>query len=73
MFEFFFLGLRKTAGVELSQFRRLFETSVDLVYPGLVPKLLAQGLLVEEGDTLFLSHLGLRLADSVIEQFVVES
>ena len=69
IFEFFFLGLRKTSGVNLFQFEEAFGTTIEQVYPTLTDLLTEEGLLERRGDTLALSERGLLLADSVIANF----
>jgi oxygen-independent coproporphyrinogen-3 oxidase len=69
VFEFFFLGLRKIQGVELSHFRRLFGLDARQVYPSTLEVLCERNLLEQHGDRLFLSERGLMLADSVLENF----
>lgn len=72
MFEFFFLGLRKLSGVCLRSFEEKFAVSPFDVYPGVIDLLTAKGFLDREDDTLRLSPRGLLLADSVMENFIVD-
>lgn len=69
MFEFFFLGLRKTAGVSLDRFQDLFGESAETLYGELFEILLHEKLLEREGQFIRLSRRGTELADSVIENF----
>lgn len=69
MFEFFFLGLRKTEGVSFAEFEIAFGKSIEAVYPSTLHILLDQQLLERENGNLRLSAKGLDLADSVIENF----
>lgn len=69
-FEFFFLGLRKIAGVSKADFRRKFNFSVDELYPVTLQMLSEQGLIINETDNIRLSENGIFLADSVVESFV---
>lgn len=69
IFEFFFLGLRKIAGVSLSKFQRRFGCSIDSLYPALLQVLTTEGLVLLDQESLRLSERGLLLADSVIENF----
>lgn len=70
MFEFFFLGLRKIAGVNLKDFENIFACKAQDVYPVSLDVLLEQNLLSLEGDNLKFSSKGLLIADSVFEFFV---
>ncbi|RMG41732.1 MAG: radical SAM family heme chaperone HemW [Candidatus Dadabacteria bacterium] len=71
--EFFFLGLRKIKGVSKSEFEKFFGLKVNEVYPLLLTVLEEQELIKLDGDNIFLSEKGLRLADSVIENFTEPS
>lgn len=68
-FEYFFLGLRKTAGVSLSGFEEKFGKAVEDAYPKLLPMLKEQGLVRKDGDALKLTRQGLLFSDSVLENF----
>jgi oxygen-independent coproporphyrinogen III oxidase len=69
MFEFFFLGLRKIAGVSCSEFERCFGSGVEQAYSATLEVLYDQGLLKRDGDFIALTKKGLLVADSVIENF----
>jgi len=69
MFEFFFLGLRKTAGVSRQSFTTRFDRTLDHLYGRNVEFLVENGLIITEGDLIRLSPEGLLLADSVISNF----
>lgn len=69
LFEFFFLGLRKTAGVSTDRFLNLFKAPVEVVYGELIDILIHEKLLERHGSFLKLTRKGLELSDSVIENF----
>jgi oxygen-independent coproporphyrinogen-3 oxidase len=69
IFEFFFLGLRKTAGVNTTDFETHFGEDFRAFFPNVVELLIAEGLIEFAGQTLKLSNRGLMVADSVIENF----
>ncbi len=69
MFEFFFLGLRKIAGVPIADFSKFFHISVEEAYPALLEILATEGMLASEHGHLKLTPRGLMVADSVIEHF----
>jgi oxygen-independent coproporphyrinogen-3 oxidase len=69
IFEYFFLGLRKIAGVSISEFKNKFGLEVVQCYPSLIRVLTGQGLIKLKDDMLTLTPRGLLLADSVIENF----
>lgn len=70
LFEYFFLGLRKTAGINLRAFEHRFGTTVAALYPALLQVLVEERLIKLEPDRLALTSRGLMLADSVIENFI---
>ena len=70
-FEFFYLGLRRTAGVAFRDFERLFGNSSLPAYRTVVHELLEEGFLRIEGDTITLTSSGVALADSVYERFIL--
>lgn len=69
VFEFFFLGLRKIAGISRAHFERRFGCPVEAVYPALLQVLSDERLLTVSEKNIALSERGLLLADSVIENF----
>jgi len=68
-YEFFFLGLRKTSGVELDSFEREFQPLKDSRYMPLIKRGVENGLLEINGKNLRLTNRGIALADSVLEDF----
>jgi oxygen-independent coproporphyrinogen-3 oxidase len=71
MFEFFYLGLRRMAGVSLADFEPLFGPSALPPYQAVVHELTEEGFLRREGDNIQLTTAGIALADSVYERFVL--
>ncbi len=69
MCEFFFLGLRRMDGVDLQQFEERFGIAAANVYPGVIERLTADGLLNSEGRRVRLSARGFFVADSVAANF----
>ncbi|MDR3364189.1 MAG: radical SAM family heme chaperone HemW [Clostridiales Family XIII bacterium] len=70
MSEFIFLGLRRTAGIELSRFRAHFGRDFWEIYGEETEKLIGRGLLEKIGDVLRLTALGLDLANNVFSEYV---
>ncbi len=64
------LGLRMTAGLDLTRFERRFGFTVETLEPVALNKHLIAGLLVKEHNFLKLSRDGLLLADSVVSDFL---
>ena len=69
-FEFFYLGLRRTEGVSLSDFERLFGVSAHSIYGTALQELSAEGFVRDDGDGISLTSSGIALADSVYERFL---
>lgn len=74
MEEFMFLGLRLTRGVSGLEFWKAFGKTIHEVYPGILERLMGQGLLCRkemEGDErFFLSSLGLDVSNRVMSEFL---
>lgn len=71
MEEFMFLGLRKTAGVSCSEFRKLFGKNVEEVYGEPIRRFTEQGLLKGEGDMLRLTERGIDVSNYVFSEFLL--
>lgn len=72
MEEFMFLGLRLTEGVSKKRFFKTFGKKFTDVYPGISEKLIREGLLVQEGDRLKLTELGLDISNRVMAEFLFD-
>ena len=70
MSEFVFLGLRRTSGIELSNFRNRFGRDFWELYGDETKKLIGRGLLEQMGETLRLTPLGLDVANIVFREYV---
>jgi len=70
MAEFFFLGLRMLEGVDLEKFCREFGVSAEVVYPGVIDRFIAAGLLRSSGANLQLTSQGVLLANTVLAEFI---
>jgi oxygen-independent coproporphyrinogen-3 oxidase len=71
MFETVFLGLRRTAGVDLGAFERTFGTPFDAPYGRTADRLIGQGLLARADGRLRLTRKGLPVADAVMAEFTI--
>lgn len=69
VFEFFFLGLRKTAGVSLELFKTRFGFSALEYYEELFDILTAEGFMEKTTSGVKLTQKGIELSDSVLENF----
>ena len=72
MEEFMFLGLRLMEGVSKKHFFKTFGKKFTDVYPGISEKLIREGLLVQEGDRLKLTELGLDVSNRVMAEFLFD-
>jgi len=70
MAEFFFLGLRLTAGVDPERFKGEFGVAAETAFPGVLERQIDRGLLVMAEGKLRLTPRGLLLANRVMEEFV---
>ncbi|NPV72056.1 MAG: radical SAM family heme chaperone HemW [Firmicutes bacterium] len=72
MVETVIMGLRLTAGLSLEGFRSRFRCDLDDVFPGVIGKLEALGLLCRDGGAVRLTRRGLFLANVVFREFASE-
>mgnify|MGYP005985867133 FL=1 len=68
--EFFYVGLRMTAGVSLPEFARRFGVSAKDVYPGLMETFVAEKAAVFQGDRFVLTDYGLDVSNYIMAQFL---
>ena len=68
--EFFYVGLRMTAGVSLSEFERRFGISAKEVYPGLMETFVKEKAARFEGDLFVLTDYGLDVSNYIMAQFL---
>ena len=68
--EFFYVGLRMTAGVSLSEFERRFGISAKEVYPGLMETFVKENAAHFEGDRFVLTDYGLDVSNYIMAQFL---
>ena len=68
--DFFYVGLRLTAGVSLSEFERRFGISAKEVYPGLMETFVKEKAARFEGDRFVLTDYGLDVSNYIMAQFL---
>lgn len=71
MEEEMFLGLRKVKGVEKSKFQKKFSISLEEKFGEQIHQLVNQGLLVNDGHAIFLTHKGKLLGNEVFQEFLI--
>ena len=70
MAEFMILGLRMMEGVSAAEFARRFGVSVSEVYGVVLAKQEKLGLLIKNGDRIYLSPRGIDLSNTVMAEFL---
>lgn len=70
MSEFFILGLRRTEGVSLTEFRELFATDAMKVYGGVIERSIEEGLLTLSSGRLRFTDQGLDVSNYVLCRFM---
>ena len=68
--EFFYVGLRMTVGVSLSEFERRFGMSAEEVYPGLMETFVEEKAAEFRGDRFVLTDYGLDVSNYIMAQFL---
>lgn len=68
--EFFYVGLRMTAGVSLSEFERRFGMSAEEVYPGLMETFVEEKAAEFRGDRFVLTDYGIDVSNYIMAQFL---
>lgn len=71
MEECMFLGLRKTAGVSKTKFRKEFGCGMDEIYGGVLRKMYGMGLMEEAGDFVRLTKRGIDVSNGVMCEFLL--
>lgn len=70
IFEFIFLGLRKSEGISKSVFYKNFGEKLDLLYEKEITELKSLGLIKEENDYLYLTDDGIDVSNEVFVKFL---
>ena len=70
MEEFMFLGLRQTAGIKKSDFRKAFGTQIEKIYGHEIFELEKEELLSMTDDTIALTDKGLDLSNYALAKFL---
>ncbi len=72
MEEMLFLGLRMADGVAKDDFRRCFGEDLSGIYGDVIRKHIEEGLLLDDGDRIFLTERGMDLANYVLSDFIID-
>lgn len=71
MEEFIFMGLRKTEGISLTDFKQRFGRDFSTVYGDIPQRFQDRGFLIEENDRLRLSDKGLDISNYIMSDFML--
>ena len=71
MEEFMFLGLRKTAGISIKDFKTKCGKDLMEVYGDVVEKNINAGLLIKNGDRIKLTPYGIDISNTVMSDFIL--
>ncbi len=71
MEEFMFLGLRKTAGISIQDFKTKCGKELMDVYKDVVDKNIKAGLLIKNGDSIKLTPYGIDISNTVMSDFML--
>lgn len=71
MSEFMILGLRKTQGIQETEFSARFGKTLDQVYGQQIQKFVRGGFLQRQGGRLFLSRRGVSVSNAVMCEFIL--
>lgn len=72
MEEFMFLGLRMTKGIQVSKFLERFHENVYDVYGSVIERLKKQNLLLENGESIWLTEYGIDVSNVVLSEFLLD-
>ncbi len=71
MEEFMFLGLRMCHGISKQEFYHRFQKNIKEIYPKIIENLVGKGLLLEEGDRIYLTDFGIDVSNQVLAEFLL--
>ena len=68
MSEFMIMGLRKTSGIKIAEFKKRFSKDIHDVYN--TERFEKCGLIINDGENMYLSERGLDVSNSILCEFV---
>ncbi len=72
MEEFMFLGLRQTQGISICKFKTRFNVNIEKIYGQVLARSIKEGVIVQEGDKIYLSDYGLDVSNYVLARFLLD-
>lgn len=70
VFETIMLGLRLIRGINKRDFKRRFGNDIYALFENQIKKLIDQGLILDEGEYIRLTDIGIDVSNNVIEEFL---
>lgn len=71
MAEFMFLGLRMVEGISIKNFEQEFSQDFNEIYGDITKKHIEDGLLIQNGDNVRLTELGLDVSNMVMSSYIL--
>ena len=71
MSEYMSLGLRKTKGIDITDFKEEFGTDIKDIFGEAIEDNIARGLLIHDGNCLYLSKRGIDISNTVMSDFIL--
>lgn len=71
MSEYMFLGLRKTKGIDITDFKEEFGTDIKDIFGEAIEDNIARELLIHDGNCLYLSKRGIDISNTVMSDFIL--
>ncbi|OGO82891.1 MAG: hypothetical protein A2Y18_02580 [Clostridiales bacterium GWD2_32_19] len=69
--EFMFLGLRKTKGISISNFKEVFGVDIKDIYQNPINELIDKGLIAYQGEYIHLTKFGTDVSNKVLLEFLL--
>ena len=71
MAEFMFLGLRMVEGISIKDFEQEFSEDFNEIYGDITKKHIEDGLLIQNGDNIRLTDLGMDVSNTVMSSYIL--
>lgn len=71
MEEFMFLGLRKTEGISISDFKSKFNVNIYDIYGSVINKYVGLGLIKVDKDKVYLSEKAVHISNTIMSDFIL--
>ena len=71
MEEFMFMGFRMLKGISKAEFKERFGTALEDIYKKVIEKYTGMGMLMEQGDRIYLSEAGIDVSNVIMAEFML--